>query len=92
MVYQTTMTIAPARSQTLTLPNVLTYGRILAVPALVAYQEAMERAGLTCNFDLKLERMQRWLAGHGVSISEDEIRGRPRRDWAGQPPRSWKNA
>ena len=36
MVYQTTMTIAPARSQTLSLPNVLTYGRISAVPALVA--------------------------------------------------------
>lgn len=36
MVYQTAMTIAPARSHTFTLPNVLTYGRIMAVPALVA--------------------------------------------------------
>ncbi len=30
------MSIAPARSATLNLPNVLTYGRIAAVPALVA--------------------------------------------------------
>jgi CDP-diacylglycerol--glycerol-3-phosphate 3-phosphatidyltransferase/cardiolipin synthase len=36
MVYQTAMTVAPARGQTLSLPNVLTYGRIAAVPALVA--------------------------------------------------------
>lgn len=47
---------------------------------LADYQEALGRDGPTCNFDLKLERMQRWLAARGVSISEVEIRGRPRRD------------
>ncbi len=36
MVYQITMTAASARSHSLSLPNVLTYGRIAAVPALVA--------------------------------------------------------
>lgn len=30
------MSVAPAESQTLSLPNILTYGRIAAVPALVA--------------------------------------------------------
>ena len=30
------MSVAPARSAPLTLPNILTYGRIAAVPALVA--------------------------------------------------------
>ncbi len=36
VVYETGMSVAPARSQPLTLPNILTYGRIAAVPALVA--------------------------------------------------------
>jgi cardiolipin synthase len=35
-VYDTVMSVAPARSRPLTLPNILTYGRIAAVPALVA--------------------------------------------------------
>lgn len=36
MVYQTVMTVASASSHPFSLPNVLTYGRIAAVPALVA--------------------------------------------------------
>lgn len=36
MVYHNPMTIAQARNVTMSLPNVLTYGRIAAVPALVA--------------------------------------------------------
>ncbi len=36
VVYETAMTIAPARPAPLSLPNMLTYGRIAAVPALVA--------------------------------------------------------
>jgi cardiolipin synthase len=36
LVYDTVMSVAPARSRPLTLPNILTYGRIAAVPALVA--------------------------------------------------------
>jgi len=43
---------------------------------LSAYQQVLVRDVPTCSFDLKLERMQRWLADHGVSISEEEIRGR----------------
>lgn len=35
-MYQTGMSLAPARTEPLSLPNILTYGRIAAVPALVA--------------------------------------------------------
>lgn len=35
-MYETRMTVAPARPASLSLPNMLTYGRIAAVPALVA--------------------------------------------------------
>lgn len=36
VVYDTGMSVAPVRPAPLTLPNILTYGRIAAVPALVA--------------------------------------------------------
>ncbi len=45
---------------------------------LAAYQRLADNDPPTCDFAVKLERMQRWLALHGVSISEDEIRGKPR--------------
>ena len=45
---------------------------------LAEYQRALDAEPPTCSFDTKLERMQRWLADHGVSISEAEIRGKPR--------------
>lgn len=43
---------------------------------LAAYQPVLACHDNTCSFATKLERMQAWLAGHGVTISEDEIRGR----------------
>ncbi len=43
---------------------------------LADYQRAMDREAPTCEFGEKLARMQRWLAERGVSITEDEIRGR----------------
>jgi hypothetical protein len=62
---------------------------------LAAYRRVVDAEGPTCDFAIKLERMQRWLARHGVSITEEEIRGK-RRDDSGavdvQPPRSWKNS
>lgn len=42
---------------------------------LAAYQPVLEAQPLTCSFDAKLARMQAWLAGRGVSITEAEIRG-----------------
>lgn len=45
---------------------------------LAEYQRVLDGEPPTCSFDSKLERMQRWLAEHGVTISEAEIRGRPR--------------
>lgn len=41
---------------------------------LIAYQPVADCEELTCSFDVKLKRMQTWLAGHGVTISEAEIR------------------
>jgi hypothetical protein len=43
-----------------------------------AYQEVLDCESGTCSFEIKLDRMQRWLAERGVSITEGEIR-RPRR-------------
>lgn len=43
---------------------------------LARYQKVMDCEGPTCSFALKIERMQRWLVEHGVSITEDEIRGK----------------
>lgn len=45
---------------------------------LIEYQPVLDCMEPTCDFATKLERMQRWLAGRGVSITEDEIRGRSR--------------
>jgi hypothetical protein len=42
---------------------------------LIEYQPVLDGMERTCSFSTKLERMQRWLAGRGVSITEDEIRG-----------------
>lgn len=41
---------------------------------LLAYQPVANCNELTCSFDRKLSRMQAWLAEHGVTISEAEIR------------------
>lgn len=43
---------------------------------LADYQLAMDREAPTCEFGVKLARMQRWLADRGVSITEAEIRGK----------------
>lgn len=43
---------------------------------LADYQSVLACEGPTCSFSLKLERMQLWLAERGVTITEDEIRGR----------------
>lgn len=43
---------------------------------LAAYQGVLDCESPTCSFATKLERMQRWLAERGVSISEAEIRGK----------------
>ena len=43
---------------------------------LEEYQRALALDAPTCSFDLKVERMQHWLAQHGVAISEAEIRGK----------------
>lgn len=41
---------------------------------LAEYQPVLDCESATCSFDAKLERMQRWLADKGVSITEAEIR------------------
>lgn len=43
---------------------------------IAAYQPVLDGQSGTCSFASKLAHMQLWLAGHGVTISEDEIRGR----------------
>jgi hypothetical protein len=43
---------------------------------LADYQPVLDETATTCSFDDKLARMQAWLATRGVSITEDEIRGR----------------
>ncbi len=42
------------------------------------YQQVLDCESGTCSFEIKLDRMQRWLAERGVSITEAEIR-QPRR-------------
>lgn len=39
------------------------------------YQPVLDCMDGTCNFATKLERMQRWLAERGISITEEKIRG-----------------
>lgn len=41
---------------------------------LAEYQPVLDGEAPTCSFATKLTRMQAWLAGRGVSITEDEIR------------------
>lgn len=43
---------------------------------LIEYQPVLDGMERTCSFSTKLERMQRWLASRGISITEDEIRGK----------------
>ncbi len=43
---------------------------------LAAYQKALDCEPPTCSFAVKIEHMQRWLVDFGVSITEDEIRGK----------------
>jgi hypothetical protein len=45
---------------------------------LAGYQDAMARETATCSLELKLQRMQAWLAQRGVSITEEDIRPRRR--------------
>lgn len=45
---------------------------------LAEYQSVLDAEPPTCSFDTKLERMQRWLAERGISLSEAEIRGKAR--------------
>lgn len=41
---------------------------------LAAYQPVLDCQGPTCSFEVKLIRMQAWLAERGISITEAEIR------------------
>lgn len=43
---------------------------------LADYQSVLDTETPSCSFELKLQRMQVWLAARGISITEDEIRGR----------------
>ncbi len=44
---------------------------------LADYQSVRDTQALTCSFEAKLARMQAFLAGRGVSITEEEIRRPP---------------
>ena len=43
---------------------------------LAAYQPVLDSEALTCSFEIKLFRMQQWLADRGISITEAETRNR----------------
>lgn len=41
----------------------------------IAYQDALDKEPPTCSLDTKIERFSRWLAGRGVSFSQDDLAG-----------------